>query len=167
MRLLTLPLVITLIGCDDKDTGTTDTGDTAEEAPFAPEEGAWQVTDFQAIVDECGMMDKAGDFDLTLAMTSETDFTLVGNEFDLTCTLSDMAFACADEVDVQDYTSEADVILTITFRYSGTFTDAASGEMGFGIDIDCEGKDCPVLEENEGIDLPCTSDATTTFTFQG
>ncbi|MFT4979922.1 MAG: hypothetical protein ACI8S6_005834 [Myxococcota bacterium] len=112
--------------------------------------------------------DKTKPYSIDIAMTGESTMSMTGAELDLSCTLTDMSYACDDEVDVQDYTSKgADVVLTTTFSYSGAFSDAQTGGLLYTIVADCEGADCGQLEKDFELTLPCTSAASTELTFSG
>lgn len=171
-RWISMAALVALTACDDKaDTGgfssTDDTGEVDE--PFAPEEGEWTMGALTTVEDGCKVVEETGeDGEVTIALTAEAELSLVSGEMNLACTLTDQDFSCPDEVEVQDYTSHGvDVILTLTYGHSGSFSDAATGSLVFTIDLSCEGEDCGRFEEDYDVTLPCHSEATSALSFGG
>ncbi len=165
-----MAFLIALTACDDKvDTGgIADTGDTTEvDEPFAPEEGEWTMGALTTVEDGCKVVEETGKSgEVTIALIAETELSLVSGDMDLACTLSDQDFSCPDEVEVQDYTSHGvDVILTLTYGHSGSFSDASTGSLVFTIDLSCEGEDCGRFEKDYDVVLPCHSEATSALSF--
>jgi hypothetical protein len=155
--LLPLLALTSLIACGDK---SDDDDDDDDGDVVTPQEGVWQSSEASVVSDTCGFDggdDTGAEDDLvTITMTGDDTFTVVGSDVDMACALSGSSFSCDGGADVTDLSGEGlDAILTVATTFSGTLSSSTEGSMEGRIDATCEGADCETLSEIAEIPLPC------------
>jgi len=167
MRFFIFTLVLAA-GCssdtDAADGVDTDIGETADDGPFYPETGRWDITDQFVAEDGCsGMggyaeMGMGGAFDLE--SSGDEAFVRVVDGESVSCDLDDRGFLC----ERSQSTSEIplyfglDATIHIDGASDGAFTDARALVEDSDVEITCTGPDCAMVEEYVmyGATFPCT-----------
>ena len=137
---------------------------------FAPNEGEWTVGAFVsdgACGSEFNMADDTGSAPETIELTMDKDgkgFTILNEDDSEThCSLRAKDFDCEppeiedSEMSLEEFGLDATVYLDLSI--GGSFSSQTAGEVDSTMDISCEGENCDVVEDEVGVDLPCSTDS--------
>ncbi len=168
--LCALLLIAGITACGDKggdDSGGSSDGGGAYGGAFSPQEGHWTTTSNSFPKDSCGFTGAsdggAGEDGFTLTQVAELTFEVQFDTPDedgwdlLTCTLSEMDWACAQNTATNDLTGDGvDAVLSSSQDVAGSFLSATSLTGGATVNVDCSGDDCDIMASVLGLDsFPC------------
>lgn len=158
------PWLALLLACGGKgDEYSEDTAPfTSGGGGIVPVAGTWQVDDFRALTDPCGLFFEG---DPTAYFSSEWTVTPTSGGFDLedsagafsfSCTVSGTSFSCDEEESTTPvgYGLTADLIYTTTV--SGVLKSETAISAKPKLELSCEGPDCVQVETAIGLGLPCS-----------
>jgi hypothetical protein len=153
---LLIPLILLMSACGPKPTEEQ----AVPTEPIVPAEGIWTLSGVEAIEDTCNASseEEADEDDqtasLSLALTDDGfTFTSSDGTSETPCTLDENEFTCTIEPEV----SEGGTFTLISERtFTGIFSSEIEASVNFETILSCEGPDCPVVEEDLDMTLPCS-----------
>lgn len=146
---------------DDSSDSGDDPGDDASDGPGAvdPRSGVWDYSEYTPISNDCDIPDEYGNGGGGFGLVASGDgFRVLPNDgtdsFD--CALDGADFVCPDRATERaEIDPSYDAILVGQASAEGTFSDEENASGRQTAVIDCEGDDCPLLEQVTGAEFPC------------
>jgi len=152
-----------LPGLQDSGISDSDTGEAVEPEPvFQPDVGTWLVVDSELTFDQCGLTDLVdrGTPGSTLELAGGAErfsMQFSGGET-VSCSAEESLEFLCDPTATIDSTAKdnnLDADIPVVIETIGSFTDPSSMWMESTVDIDCDGKDCGLIEILLGTQFPC------------
>ena len=148
-------------GSDDGFDGDGDTGHTAQE-------GNWTLAPAIVVKDECSVGDRLASQDEEPMIFSYAD---VGLEIEFEgmepweCTQTGNQLTCNEVVSETDYNKNGiDALILETLSLGGVLSSSVEMELQLTLSHSCDGSDCQALIAADGLDIPCTTELTSTAT---